>query len=103
MIGRTGAECPSKARPRTSAKQLVKLIVRAARVESSTEKGPALIHTVALVYESLIVAVYPDNPDTRKLKIDDGVDGQSQRRGEDRSVQPWSLVSVPHSESRLKK
>ena len=50
------------------------------------ERGPALIHAVALVYESLIVAVYPDNPDSRKLEIDDGVDGQSQRCGEDQSV-----------------
>jgi hypothetical protein len=42
------------------------------------EKGPALIHTVALVYESLIVAVYPDNSDSRKLKIDD--DGKRPQR-----------------------
>jgi hypothetical protein len=59
----------------------------------------ALVHAVALVHESLVVAVYPDNAGSRKLKIDDGVEGQSQCCGEDPNVQPRALIGVVHSQS----
>jgi len=38
----------------------------------------ALIHAVALVHESLVVAVYPEKAYSGKLKIDDGVEDHSQ-------------------------
>jgi hypothetical protein len=60
--------------------------------------GANLVHAVALVHESLVVAVYPDNAGSGKLKSDEGVDSQSQRYGEDHDVQPRALVGVAHVE-----
>ena len=71
----------------------------AGRDATQAAKRTALVHAVALVHERLIVAVYPDNAEPRKLKIDDGVDGQSQRRSVDQCVQPLAFAGIAHSES----
>ena len=52
----------------------LKLSLRSAS-EHCRRRPRASVHTTALVHERLIVAIYPDNSDSRKLEIDNGVDG----------------------------
>ena len=69
------------------------------KIERLAKHELPLVHAVAQVHKSLVVAVYPDKANPRKLEIDDGVDGQSQRCGKDQRVQPGAFLRVAHPES----